>query len=165
MISARNVITQFFEQKIMFIQQYFSRADIADTYLVQAQELLADITVLEVAVLKLEEQSSTLRTQLGQARIEREIAALKQSPGSTLKLRRQGSLLHPTFPDSIDFSEEIQPAPSPSKTPHTPKQPAKAVSHLSLASDEQFTPQESPQSRYGQDPQPRPPRKFWKVCV
>lgn len=40
----------------------------------QILQLLADLTALEVAVLKLEEKSSTLRSQLQQAHAETEIA-------------------------------------------------------------------------------------------
>lgn len=52
--------------------------------MMQAQELLADITVLEVAVLKLKEKSTALQWQVGQERTEREIAQLRQGRSGTL---------------------------------------------------------------------------------
>jgi len=62
-------------------------------YVVQAQELLANITLLEVAVLKLEEQSSVLQSEVGQARTEREIAELRLSSSESGHLKFQGPKL------------------------------------------------------------------------
>lgn len=61
--------------------------------MVQAQELLANITLLEVAVLKLEEQSSILQNEVGQARTEREIAELRHSSADSTRLGLEGSNL------------------------------------------------------------------------
>jgi hypothetical protein len=60
----------------------------------QAQELLANITLLEVAVLKLEEQSSILQSELEQARTEREIAELRVYSAESAHFRLEGSNLH-----------------------------------------------------------------------
>lgn len=56
--------------------------------LVQILQLLADLTALEVAVLKLEEKSSTLRSQLQQAHAETEIAE-SQKQGVDPSLRQE----------------------------------------------------------------------------
>lgn len=61
--------------------------------MVQAQELLANITLLEVAVLKLEEQSSILQSEVGQARTEREIAELRHSSSESSHLGSEGLVI------------------------------------------------------------------------
>ena len=54
----------------------------------QVLQLLADLTALEVAVLKLEEKSSTLRSQLQQAHAETEIVE-SQKQGVYPSLRQE----------------------------------------------------------------------------
>ncbi|XP_024370432.1 uncharacterized protein [Physcomitrium patens] len=67
---------------------------------ISARELLANITLLEVAVLKLEEQSSLLQDEVGQARIEREIAELRYSSAHGVRLRSEGLSLNCASSDS-----------------------------------------------------------------
>jgi hypothetical protein len=79
--------------------------------MMQAQELLADITVLEVAVLKLKEKSTALQWQVGQERTEREIALLRQGRSGTLMslqpmIRHQdpgSSGFSPSFSSSLNL--------------------------------------------------------------
>lgn len=97
----------------------------------QTQELLADIAVLEVAVLKLEEQTATLQRELGQAHTEREIAELRHA--SKHSMRVQGPLLHPTFLDSNNVtSEDIQTSGSPVRISHSKEQGQKLLVAPSL---------------------------------
>lgn len=79
-----------------FIIIIWARFDNLDFYGVQAQELLANITLLEVAVFKLEEQSSILQSEVGQARTEREIAELRVYSAESAHFRLEGSNLHLT---------------------------------------------------------------------
>jgi len=72
----------------------WERLDNCGLYVVQAQELLANITLLEVAVLKLEEQSSALQSEVGQARTEREIAELRLSSSESSHSKLDGPNLH-----------------------------------------------------------------------
>ncbi|CAK9856456.1 unnamed protein product [Sphagnum jensenii] len=59
---------------------------------IAAQELLADIAVLEVAVLKLKEKSTALRSQVVQEQTKREIAELhRERSGPILQPKGQGS--------------------------------------------------------------------------
>ncbi|XP_073387785.1 uncharacterized protein [Physcomitrium patens] len=60
---------------------------------IYAQELLANITLLEVAVLKLEEQFSVLQSEVGHARTEREIAELRHSSAQSAIFRLKDSNL------------------------------------------------------------------------
>jgi hypothetical protein len=136
-------------------------------FLVQTQELLADITVLEVAVLKLEEQSATLQRELGQARTEREIAELRHA--SKHSMRVQGPLLHPTFPDSNNVTtEEIQTSGSPVRISHSKEQGQKLLVAPSLTEETAQPPHSSGDlciSSHGDEPdQSEQAQNTWKVC-
>ncbi|XP_024393324.1 uncharacterized protein [Physcomitrium patens] len=65
-----------------------------------ARELLANITLLEVAVLKLEEQTSVLQNEVGHARIEREIFELRHSSAGSAPLSSERSNLYSASLDS-----------------------------------------------------------------
>lgn len=138
-------------------------------FLVQTQELLADITVLEVAVLKLEEQSATLQRELGQARTEREIAELRHASKHSLSMRVQGPLLHPTFPDSNNVTtEEIQTSGSPVRISHSKEQGQKLSVAPSLIEETAQPPRSSGDlciSSHGDEPdQSEQAQNTWKVC-
>ncbi|CAK9865095.1 unnamed protein product [Sphagnum jensenii] len=77
---------------------------------IAAQELLADITVLEVAVLKLKEKSTALQWQVGQERTEREIALLRQGRSGTL-MSLQPMIRHQD-PGSSGFSPSFSSSPN-----------------------------------------------------
>ena len=85
----------------------------------QAQELLANITLLEVAVLKLEEQSSILQSEVGQARTEREIAELRHTSSSSesAHLGSEGSHLHSASSESNRSREDDHTSRSPGTAP------------------------------------------------
>jgi hypothetical protein len=89
---------------------------------VQAQELLANITLLEVAVLKLEEQSSILQSEVGQARTEREIAELRHSSSESAHLGSEGSTLHSVSSDSNRSLEDDHTTRSPGTAPESQNQ-------------------------------------------
>ena len=83
-----------------FIIIIWERPDSSKSYWVQAQELLANITLLEVAVLKLEEQCSILQSEVGHARTEREIAELKVYSTESAHFKLEGSNLRLSSPGS-----------------------------------------------------------------
>ncbi|CAN5954565.1 unnamed protein product [Sphagnum jensenii] len=69
---------------------------------IAAQELLADIAVLEVAVLKLKEKSTALRSQVVQEQTKREIAELhRERSGPILQPKGQGSPVPPPSPQQM----------------------------------------------------------------
>lgn len=89
----------------------------------QAQELLADIAVLEVAVLKLKEKSTALRSQVGQERTEHETAELyRERPGPILQPKGQGSPVPPPSPQQMIICADSQ-CNRPSHALVTPEQP------------------------------------------
>lgn len=132
----------------------------------QAQELLANITLLEVAVLKLEEQSSVLQSEVGQARTEREIAELRLSSSESAHFKVEGSNRHfsssgcnGTFRDNHNIS-------SPCTVPESDGLHLKAVADptfLETTAQQPCTPLGcstlEQESELGQ-----PPQKSWKVC-
>ncbi|KAG0504348.1 hypothetical protein KC19_N040500 [Ceratodon purpureus] len=95
---------------------------------ISAQELLANITLLEVAVLKLEEQSSILQSEVGQARTEREIAELRHTSSSSesAHLGSEGFNLHSVSSESNRSREDDHTTRSPGRAPELLDQHLKA---------------------------------------
>lgn len=128
----------------------------------QARELLANITLLEVAVLKLEEQSSLLQDEVGQARIEREIAELRYSSAHGVRLRSEGLSLNCASSDSNEVLRDDHSVRLSSTVPScegqksntasssTPTETTSLQSCMSLRQEPQFKEQ---------------PQKGWKVCL
>lgn len=140
------------------------RLDNCGLYVVQAQELLANITLLEVAVLKLEEQSSVLQSEVGQARTEREIAQLRLSSAESAHL--EGSNLHFFSSGSNGTFRDDHIISLPGTEPESHGQHLKAVATpTSLETTAQQPcislgcPTPEQESELGQQPQ-----KSWKVC-
>jgi len=109
----------------------------------QAQELLADIAVLEVAVLKLKEKSTALRSQLGQERTEHEIAELyRERSGPILQPKGQGSAVPPPSPQQMIICADSQ-CNRPSHALVTPEQP-EFLTATSVQDDKTFPCSPSP---------------------
>lgn len=128
--------------------------------MVQAQELLANITLLEVAVLKLEEQSSALQSEVGQARTEREIAELRLSSSESGHFKFGASNLHVSSSDPNDSLRNKHTIPLPGAETESDDIQLKVVANptFSEATDQQPSPTVGQESERGQKPQ-----KSWKV--
>ncbi|CAK9257374.1 unnamed protein product [Sphagnum jensenii] len=111
---------------------------------IAAQELLADIAVLEVAVLKLKEKSTALRSQVVQEQTKREIAELhRERSGPILQPKGQGSPVPPPSPQQMIICADSQ-CNRPSHALVTPEQPefltATSVQDDKMGSGLQFCP-------------------------
>jgi hypothetical protein len=109
----------------------------------QAQELLADIAVLEVAVLKLKEKSTALRSQVVQEQTKREIAELhRERSGPILQPKGQGSPVPPPSPQQMIICADSQ-CNRPSHALVTPEQP-EFLTATSVQDDKMFPCSPSP---------------------
>ncbi|CAK9859792.1 unnamed protein product [Sphagnum jensenii] len=104
---------------------------------IAAQELLADIAVLEVAVLKLKERSTALRSQVVQEQTKREIAELhRERSGPILQPKGQGSPVPPPSPQQMIICADSQ-CNRPSHALVTPEQP-EFLTATSVQDDKMF---------------------------
>ncbi|CAK9195184.1 unnamed protein product [Sphagnum troendelagicum] len=104
---------------------------------IAAQELLADIAVLEVAVLKLKEKSTALRSQVVQEQTKREIAELhRERSGPILQPKGQGSPVPPPSPQQMIICADSQ-CNQPSHALVTPEQP-EFLTATSVQDDKMF---------------------------
>ncbi|CAM6064891.1 unnamed protein product [Sphagnum tenellum] len=104
---------------------------------IAAQELLADIAVLEVAVLKLKEKSTALRSQVVQEQTKREIAELhRERSGPILQPKGQGSPVPPPSPQQMIICADSQ-CNRPSHALVTPEQP-EFLTATSVQDDKMF---------------------------
>lgn len=139
---------------------YFETTCNSAPYMVQARELLANITLLEVAVLKLEEQTSVLQNEVGHARIEREIFELRHSSAGSAPLSSERSNLYSASLDSnANFGDNHSDS-LPSISSSSQEQQLKPVSTSTL---EEMTGLQSCTSPR-QKSQFQLPQKSWKVC-
>ncbi len=121
----------------------WQRLNGSDWGTMQAQELLADIAVLEVAVLKLKEKSTALRSQVGQERTEREIVELcREKSGPILQSKGQGSPVPPPSPQQMIICADSQ-CNRPSHTLVMPEQP-EFLTATSVQDDKMFPCSPSP---------------------
>jgi hypothetical protein len=110
---------------------------------IAAQELLADIAVLEVAVLKLKEKSTALRSQVVQEQTKREIAELhRERSGPILQPKGQGSPVPPPSPQQMIICADSQ-CNRPSHALVTPEQP-EFLTATSVQDDKMFPCSPSP---------------------